>query len=68
MSLKALVETVIHLESFRNIELFYQGLYYVKVRLLCENQQGKYMEQLKIRQKAERLAAKKNEESKDSDT
>jgi hypothetical protein len=26
---KSIVETVVHLESFRNIELFYQGLYYL---------------------------------------
>ena len=26
MSLRALVEVVVHLESFRNIDLFYQGL------------------------------------------
>lgn len=29
MSLRALVEVVVHLESFRNIDLFYQGIYYV---------------------------------------
>ena len=33
MSLKALVEVLIHLDSFRNIDLFYQGLYYVKLRM-----------------------------------
>lgn len=33
MSLRALLEIVVHLESFRNIDLFYQGLYYVKVSL-----------------------------------
>ena len=31
MSLRALLEIVVHLESFRNIDLFYQGLYYLKV-------------------------------------
>jgi len=31
MSLRALLEIVVHLESFRNIDLFFQGLYYVKV-------------------------------------
>ncbi len=36
MSLRALVETTIHLESFRNIELFYQGLYYLKLRLYAD--------------------------------
>ena len=33
MSLRALLEIVVHLESFRNIDLFYQGLYYIKVTL-----------------------------------
>jgi hypothetical protein len=36
MSLKSIVETVVHLESFRNIELFYQGLYYLKISLYSE--------------------------------
>ena len=33
MSLRALIEVAIHLESFRNIDLFYQGIYYVQVKL-----------------------------------
>jgi hypothetical protein len=33
MSLRALLEIVVHLESFRNIDLFFQGLYYLKVTL-----------------------------------
>ena len=33
MSLRALIEIVVHLESFRNIDLFYQGIYYVQVKL-----------------------------------
>lgn len=33
MSLRALVEVVVHLESFRNIDLFFQGIYYARVRL-----------------------------------
>ena len=36
MSLNTLVEATIHLESFRNIELFYQGLYFLKCRLYWE--------------------------------
>jgi hypothetical protein len=36
MSLKSVVETVVHLESFRNIELFYQGLYFLKVYLYSQ--------------------------------
>jgi len=27
------LEIVVHLESFRNIDLFYQGLYYIKVNI-----------------------------------
>ena len=38
MSLKALLEIVVHLESFRNIDLFYQGLYYLKVTLYTKKQ------------------------------
>jgi hypothetical protein len=33
MSLRAIVEVVLHLESFRNVDLYFQGLYYVTVRL-----------------------------------
>ena len=36
MALRALLEIVIHLESFRNIDLFYQGLYYIKVNLFSK--------------------------------
>ena len=32
MTLKALVEILLHIDSFRNIDLFYQGLYYAKFR------------------------------------
>jgi hypothetical protein len=33
MAVRALLEIMIHLDSFRNIDLFYQGLYFVKIRL-----------------------------------
>lgn len=33
MSLRAIIEVVVHLDTFRNIDLFFQGLYYVKVSL-----------------------------------
>lgn len=33
MSLRAIVDIIIHLDSFRNIDLFFQGLYYLKVKL-----------------------------------
>lgn len=31
MSLRAILEVVVHLDSFRNIDLFFQGLYYLRV-------------------------------------
>jgi hypothetical protein len=31
--MRALLEIIVHLESFRNIDLFYQGLYNIKIRL-----------------------------------
>ena len=33
MSLKALVEILLHVDTFRNIDLFYQGLYFIRFRL-----------------------------------
>ena len=33
MSLRAILEVVVHLDSFRNIDLFFQGLYYVRVSI-----------------------------------
>jgi hypothetical protein len=33
MSLRAILETALHIESFRNIDLYYQGLYYLKITL-----------------------------------
>ena len=33
MSLRAVLEVVIHLESFRNIDLFFQGIYYTRFRI-----------------------------------
>lgn len=37
--MRALLEIIIHLESFRNIDLFYQGLYYVKIKLYQKSNQ-----------------------------
>ena len=53
MSLRAILEVVVHLDTFRNIDLFFQGLYYVKVsvynkkgdevsRLTCRDRFGGY--------------------------
>lgn len=33
MIVKSIYEIVIHLESFRNIELYYQGLYLIKLNI-----------------------------------
>jgi hypothetical protein len=33
MSLRAIIEVVLHLESFRNVDLYFQGLYYIRTRL-----------------------------------
>ncbi len=39
MSLRAVVEIVIHLESFRNIDLFFQGIYYTRFRIHSRKKQ-----------------------------
>lgn len=36
MSLRSVVEVALHFESFRNIDLFHQGLYHLKTRLYLE--------------------------------
>jgi hypothetical protein len=33
MSLRAIIEVVLHLESFRNVDLYFQGLYYIRCRM-----------------------------------
>ena len=38
MSLRALIEIAVHLESFRNIDLFYQGIYYTRLRLYTKKE------------------------------
>jgi len=40
MSLRAVVEVALHFESFRNIDLFHQGLYHLKARLYREEIDG----------------------------
>ena len=37
MSLRSILEIVLHLENFRNIDLYYQGLYYLKFNVYLEN-------------------------------
>ena len=39
MSMKGLLEVLIHLESFRNIDLFYQGVYNLEVKLYQKSTQ-----------------------------
>ena len=39
MSLKAIVEFILHVESFKNIDLFHQGLYQLRFRIYHENNQ-----------------------------
>ena len=34
--MRAIMETRVFLENFQNIELFYQGYYYIRVRLFHE--------------------------------
>ena len=33
MSLRAIIEVVLHLESFRNVDLYFQGLYYLRLNI-----------------------------------
>ena len=40
MSLRAIIEIVVHLESFRNIDLFFQGIYYTRFRLHSKKKQA----------------------------
>lgn len=39
MSLKAIVEFILQVESFRNIDLFHQGLYQLRFTIYHEKQQ-----------------------------
>ena len=36
MSLRAIIETVIHIQQFRNIDFFNQGLYFFRITLYNE--------------------------------
>lgn len=36
MSLKAILEFVVHLEEFRNVDLFQQGLYHLRISIYNE--------------------------------
>jgi len=42
MSLRAIIETVIHIEQFRNIDFFNQGLYFFRITLYNEKDQERY--------------------------
>lgn len=37
MQIRTVKEFVLHLESFRNIELWYQGIYHLKFNIYAEN-------------------------------
>lgn len=41
MSIDAVVEVALHFESFRNIDLFHQGLYHLRTRLYREGEPGR---------------------------
>jgi hypothetical protein len=36
MSLRSVVEIVTHIESFRNVDLYYQGLYFLRFQVYQE--------------------------------
>jgi len=42
MSFRAIAEIVLHLEDFRNIDLFQQGLYFVRFCLFNEDEEKIY--------------------------
>lgn len=42
MSLRAIIETVVHIEQFRNIDFFNQGLYFFRITLYNEKDQERY--------------------------
>jgi len=44
--LKALVEIQLHLDTFRNIDLFYQGLYFIKLKVLSRTNSSQNWEAL----------------------
>ena len=39
MSFRAIVEFVLHLEHFRNIDLFQQGLYFMRFQIYNEDEE-----------------------------
>lgn len=42
MSLRAIVEFILHLEHFRNVDLIQQGLYFLKLQIFNEDQDKIY--------------------------
>jgi hypothetical protein len=42
MSLRAIIETVVHIEQFRNIDFFNQGLYFYRMNLYNEKDNERY--------------------------
>ncbi|CAE8625881.1 unnamed protein product, partial [Polarella glacialis] len=43
MSLCTLVEVALHFESFRNIDLFHQGLYHLKARIYRDDEERRVL-------------------------
>lgn len=42
MSLRAIIETVVHIEQFRNVDFFNQGLYFFRITLYNEKESERY--------------------------
>lgn len=36
MSIRSILDIVVHVENFRNIDLFYQGIYFLRFRAYTE--------------------------------
>lgn len=37
MALRSIIDIALHIETFRNIDLYYQGLYFLKFNIYMEN-------------------------------
>lgn len=42
MSLRGIVEFILHLEHFRNVDLIQQGIYFIKYQIFNEDQEKMY--------------------------
>jgi len=41
MSLKSIIDISLHLKKFRNIDLYKQGVYFIKIKLKIDNSPNK---------------------------